>query len=40
MIREFFNDWKRWTLKTAWHNFRWNLGYKIGGFTSAYKRRS
>lgn len=39
MIKEFFSDWKTWDLSTAVWNFRWNLGYRIGGFTSAYRAK-
>jgi hypothetical protein len=34
----FINELREWGLGTAWHNFRFRLGYRIGGFTSA--RRS
>ena len=29
------HDIREWGLAVAWHNFRFKLGYRIGGFTSA-----
>jgi hypothetical protein len=33
----FIRDARRWGLGTAWHNLRFTLGYRIGGFTSAQR---
>jgi hypothetical protein len=34
-MRIFFSDVRKYGLLVAWWNFRFNLGYRIGGFTSA-----
>lgn len=36
MIREFVRGWRRWGLLVAWQNLRFQVGYKVGGFTYAY----
>ena len=38
-MRTFIHDAREWGVKIAWSNFRFQLGYRIGGFTSASRRR-
>lgn len=38
-MREFVQDWRQWSLPVAWWNLRWRVGYAIGGFTSARRRK-
>lgn len=38
-IRFFASEYQHYGFRVAWHNFRFELGYKIGGFTSAYKSK-
>lgn len=39
MLSEFIRGTRRWGLKTAWFNLRFQLGYWIGGFTHASNYR-
>lgn len=39
MIRRFNRERKVFGLAVAWSNLRFDLGYKIGGFTSATRRK-
>ena len=36
----FIRDAKQWSLRTAFWNLRFRIGYKVGGFTSATRTRT
>lgn len=40
MIKALITDFIDYGLSVAWFNFRFTLGYKIGGLTSATSARS
>lgn len=39
MLGRFLSDWKEYGLAVAWWNLRFEVGYKIGGFTDATRAR-
>jgi hypothetical protein len=37
-MRMFVHDWREWGFRVACFNARFNLAYRLGGFTSASRR--